>query len=204
MARPVRPERRDELLDGLVDHLLACGLTGFSLRPAASAVGATPRTLLYHFGSKERLEIAILEAIRRRERRLFGQWIANSEADSLSDVVLAVWKWLAAEERRAFLTLFFQAYLASVADPTHLGSFAASAVEDWLAFLVDILRSFGIHDDDASDIGTAILATVRGALLDLLATDARDRLDRIIHQFADSLPKSHPVGDAVNAGASRR
>jgi AcrR family transcriptional regulator len=193
MARPVRPERRDELLNQLVDHLLQSGLTSFSLRPTATAVGATPRTLLYHFGSKELLEVAILEAIRERERILFAQWLTESDTHSVADVVLAVWEWLANEERRSFLRLFFEAYLASIGAPARFGNFAASAVDDWLRFLEDALHNDDLDRDAAREIATAILATLRGALLDLLATGARDRLDRLMHTFVDGLREQPEV-----------
>ena len=54
--------RRAALLDRLVDHVLAHGLGGASLRPLAAAVGTSDRMLIYYFGDKATLVAAILHA----------------------------------------------------------------------------------------------------------------------------------------------
>ena len=47
--------RRRQLLDRLLDHVLATGLSTASLRPLAAAVGTSDRMLLYYFGDKTTL-----------------------------------------------------------------------------------------------------------------------------------------------------
>ena len=57
MSRPINEERPGELRNAIVHYLIKHGLNGLSLRPLAKALGCTPRVLLYHFGSKEKMVI---------------------------------------------------------------------------------------------------------------------------------------------------
>ncbi|MGH2600275.1 MAG: TetR/AcrR family transcriptional regulator, partial [Dehalococcoidia bacterium] len=55
------PPRKAELLDRVAAYLLDNGLDDLSLRPLAAALGVSPRTLLYYFGSKERMLVDALD-----------------------------------------------------------------------------------------------------------------------------------------------
>ena len=61
MARPPDRERRQELLDAVVEEFAARGIGDRSLRDVAAAVGTSHRMLLHHFGSREGLLLAIVE-----------------------------------------------------------------------------------------------------------------------------------------------
>ena len=67
------------------------------------------------------------------------------------------------------LRLWTEAYARSLVDPTGpWGDFARATVADWL----------GILGDEPEP--TAVLALLRGAMLDLLATGDRKRVDRAV------------------------
>ena len=68
MGRPPDPERRQELLEAVVEYVLKNGLTGLSLRPLAKGVGTSARMLLYHFESREKLLALIIDTIREQLR----------------------------------------------------------------------------------------------------------------------------------------
>lgn len=53
--------KREALLEKLVDHVLAHGLPGASLRPLAAAAGTSDRMLLYYFTDKATLIGAIVQ-----------------------------------------------------------------------------------------------------------------------------------------------
>jgi AcrR family transcriptional regulator len=59
MSRPINEKRPGELRNAIV---IKHGLNGLSLRPLAKALGCTPRVLLYHFGSKEKMVIEVLNS----------------------------------------------------------------------------------------------------------------------------------------------
>jgi len=168
--------RREELLEGAYRYALEHGVADLSLRPLAAAVGSSPRVLLFLFGSKAGLVQALLARARQDELALLDRARAAGAGnrDSL-EVVSQVWEWLAAEEHRALLNLWVEGYARSLIEPAGPWSgFAAATVADWL----ELLRDLG---GDAVD-STLILAVLRGAMLDLLATGELDRVSAAVER----------------------
>ncbi|MGL5818931.1 MAG: TetR/AcrR family transcriptional regulator [Phycicoccus sp.] len=54
------------LLGGAVDHVLEHGIGTVSLRPLAAALGTSDRMLIYYFGTREALLVAVLHEVGRR------------------------------------------------------------------------------------------------------------------------------------------
>jgi AcrR family transcriptional regulator len=146
--------------------VLEHGLAGTSLRPLATALGTSPRMLLYDFGTKEQLIHEVLAEIRRREEHLL-----EADVRSLEDV----WRWISAPEREPFLRLFFEIYV----DALGLDE-AKPLVRDWLAVLETLWRP---RVDAAT--ATLMIAVIRGLLLDRLATGDRRRTDAALARFVD-------------------
>jgi AcrR family transcriptional regulator len=158
--------RRGELLDAAYAYVLEHGLADVSLRPLAAAVGSSPRVLLFLFGSKDGLVRALLARARADELTALAG--AGGAAD-------AVWAWLVAPEHRALLRLWVEAYARSLVDPAGpWAGFAERTVADWL----DVLAPAG---DDVDR--TLLLAVLRGALLDLLATGDAGRTTAAVERF---------------------
>ena len=156
--------RRRALLDAAYGYVLAHGLTDLSLRPLATAIGSSPRVLLFLFGSKDGLVQAILDRARAEELSALDHVRRAGAAGGLAAAGAAVWTWLAAPEHRALLTLWVEGYGRALVEPDGAwAGFAARTVDDWLAVLDEI------GGGDEVD-RTLLLAVLRGALLDLLAT----------------------------------
>jgi AcrR family transcriptional regulator len=156
--------RRAELLELAYRYVLETGVANMSLRPLAAAVGSSPRVLLFVFGSKAELVQALLARARRDELAFLGEVRSASGERDLLTVVAELWRWLAAEEHRGLLTLWVEGYARSLVDPDGpWAGFAAATVADWL----EVLAEVGSPDTAER---TLLLAVLRGALLDLLAT----------------------------------
>ena len=69
MARSPDLDRRQQLLEALIEEFAAGGIGDRSLREVAAAVGTSHRMLLHHFGSREDLLVAIVEGVERRQMR---------------------------------------------------------------------------------------------------------------------------------------
>jgi AcrR family transcriptional regulator len=162
--------RRQELLELAYRYVLEHGVGNLSLRPLAAAVRSSPRVLLFLFGSKAELVQAILARAREDELALLDEVRSGSEGRGLVAVAVELWRWLAAEEHRGLLTLWVEGYARSLIDPDGpWAGFAAATVADWLAVLADAQSLGALGGDDSAD-PTLVLAVLRGALLDLLAT----------------------------------
>jgi AcrR family transcriptional regulator len=174
--------RRRELVDAAYAWVLEHGWAGMSLRPLAEAIGSSPRVLLFLFGSKDGLIRALLE--RSRADQLAVLETLRAEGAGLGAVGAQIWAWLAAPEHRALLRLWLEAYTRSVVagpDAPWTG-FAARTVADWDALLA------GHQDRDDAASRALLLAVLRGALLDLLATGDDARLDAAVARHLATLP----------------
>lgn len=170
--------RKAELLEAAYRYVLEHGLADVSLRPLAAAVGSSPRVLLYLFGSKDSLTRALLARARAAELDLLDRVHHPAPEGSGGLVVVAeqVWSWLAAEEHRALLTLWVEGYARSLIDPDGpWAGFARATVEDWLAVLTAAQPPAERDTPAGRAHRTLVLAVLRGALLDLLATGDVER-----------------------------
>ncbi|HEY0637076.1 MAG TPA: TetR family transcriptional regulator [Pseudonocardiaceae bacterium] len=185
--------RQADLLEAAYRYACTHGLADLSLRPLAAAIGSSPRVLLYLFGSKDGLIRALLARARVAELDMLRglRQEANDTDDTgagrLAEVAGAVWSWLSAPEHRALLTLWVEGYARSLVDRTGpWAGFARATVDDWLAVLGDAQPPR--RRDTAAGVAqrTAVLAVLRGALLDLLATGDVERTTAAVrHRIAE-------------------
>jgi AcrR family transcriptional regulator len=162
---PATSPRRRELLELAYEYVLEHGVGDLSLRPLAAAVGSSPRVLLFLFGSKAELVQALLARAREDELELLQRARAAGLGGDLVGVALELWGWLAAGDHRGLLTLWVEGY-------------AAATVADWL----DVLEEVASGSDAATADPTIILAVLRGAVLDLLATGDLDRTTEAVNR----------------------
>jgi len=182
--QPTPSARRVELLELAYEYALKHGLADLSLRPLAAAVGSSPRVLLYLFGSKDGLVRALLARARKDELALLDQIGARGDGprEGLAAAGEYLWSWLSVTEHRALLALWAEGYTRSLVDPDGPWSgFARATVEDWLAVLAATQPA--TERDTRSGLAqrTLVLAVLRGALLDLLATGDLDRTTAAVH-----------------------
>ena len=186
MTRPVDERSRSELLDRVVDYVLAHGVIDLALRPLARAVHASPRLLLYRFKSKDDLLMQVVARMRERQRQLFER-VRRQEAKTAVDACRAAWDIMSAPKAEPAFRLFFEIYGLALKEPKRYASFLNSAVGDWLAYIEAPFIAAGHARDDARAIATAVLAGYRGFMLDLCATHDRARIDRAVGMWLESL-----------------
>ncbi len=180
--------RRDELLERAYRYVLLHGLSGMSLRPLAAAVGSSPRVLLFLFGSKDGLVRALLSRARAEEVELLGR-VAGADGGDLARVAREIWGWLSDEQHRGLLRIWLEGYAqALVAPQGPWAGFAVATVEDWLALLARAQPPRDRESAAGEAQRTLVLSVLRGALLDLLATEDLERTTRAVHQALDGLP----------------
>jgi hypothetical protein len=119
---------------------------------------------------------ALITRARQDEYRLIEELGATRSAD-LRTVTSRVWTWLAAPEHRGLLVLWTESYArALVAPDGSWGGFATATVRDWLALLGDAQPRAQRASPEGEAQRTLVLAALRGALLDLLATGDEPRI----------------------------
>lgn len=200
MATPITIlTRRAELLDKIVDSLLADGISDLSLRPLAKAVGTSARLLIYHFGSKERLLADALEQVRQRIDSSLRSLAAKEDPRSLGEFLLMFWRWAMHRPNQRYFRLLYEV------DGLAMQNRARFPEEFWGAGFARWRRAFetefGLPSDKANAAtSTFLLAALNGLLHDYLATGDRKRTTDALH-FLISRISSQPASHAAPSRA---
>ena len=170
-------QARERLLDAAVRHALDAGIADLSLRQLAAAIGTSHRMLLYHFGSREGLLVAVTQAVEEQQRAaLLGSGTTPQDArrswERLSDPKM--WP----QER-----LFFELYAYALRGRPGTEGFLDGIVESWVAPVTAALVEAGADERTARADARLAVAVVRGLLLDLLATGDRAGVTEAYERF---------------------
>jgi len=179
-------QARERLLAAAVHHALEAGIADLSLRQIAAAIGTSHRMLIYHFGSREGLLVAVTQAVEERERAaLMESGLTPEDArrswERLSDP--ALWP----QER-----LFFELYTYALLGRPGTEGFLDGIVESWVAPVADALVKAGADERTARADARLGLAVVRGLLLDLLATGDRAGVNEAYERFLQHVTGGGP------------
>lgn len=183
--QPTPSARRVVLLEATYKYALEHGLADMSLRPLASAIGSSPRVLMFLFGNKDGLIRALLARARADELAMLDELREASDGTplGLETAGTQIWSWLVAIEHRPLLVLWVEGYARSLVDPDGAwAGFARNTVEDWLEVLSAAQSEAERGSTDGVARRTLVLAVMRGALLDLLATGDLDRTTAAVHR----------------------
>ena len=170
-------------LDAVVAHFTAEGLADQSLRRIAEAVGSSHRMLLYHFGSKDGLLLAVvLEVEARTQDRLaaLGEDTLQTEA-----LIRRMWTYVADPALADFERLFFALYGRALQGDESIRPLLDEDVTHWLDANVALSIPLGVPADVARTHARLGLAVTRGLLLDLLATGDRTGVEAALDVFAE-------------------
>jgi len=189
--RPVPSQRtarrKAQLLDAFIRYLLRRGVSDISLRPAAAALGTSPRMLIYYFGSRKGLLFDAMAEIRARERARFVQEIQRQPPGrSTREFLEASWRWYASKRREPYLRLLFELYGLAFVNPKRFQGFLTAMAEDYFGMMEAGLRGRGLTPRDSRMAATLYRATLRGLLIDLLSTGDRARIDQAVAELAKS------------------
>ena len=181
MGRKPNPARREDLLARAAEYLHAEGLRGLSLRPLAAALEVSPRTLLYHFGSKERLVTEVVLLLQQRLEPPAA--IENAQSlDDLREGIREFWRTGTQPQAEPFLRLFLDVLALALREPSAWREFLHAAFPRWHALLARKLRAGGYTPAEAEAEATTLVALNYGLAIDLLATGDRRRTGRAMER----------------------
>jgi AcrR family transcriptional regulator len=186
-GRPVDHQRRTELLEAVVDYAVEHGFSELTWRPVAAAVGVSTNTLVHHFGTKEQMFEAVLG--RLRERLVVATDDLLGERPDLATAARVVWARTSDPRRGAEFRLFFAVYGRALQAPQQFAGFLERVVSDWMSSLHDV-QGPDTDADTATRRATLVIATIRGLLLDLLATGDRERVQDAAESFFADLDRN--------------
>ena len=145
------------------------GIADLSLRELAVAIGTSHRMLLYHFGSREGLLVAVAGAVEEAQRANLPDWGITTRADARQ-----VWQHFSDPELWPAGRLFFELYAHALLGRPGTEGFLEANIEPWLSAIADVWVKAGIDRSTARAEARLAMAVTRGLLLDLLATSDRE------------------------------
>src|SRR4051794_18491069 len=129
----VRPESqsRARLLAAVLDHVASRGISDLSLRDVAAAVGTSHRMLIYHFGSREGLMVAIVQAVEAAQRAFLAELTADPSL-SQADTIRMMWGRLADPALWPNERLFFEIYALALQGRPGTAGLLDDIVDAWV------------------------------------------------------------------------
>ncbi|MGH3097176.1 MAG: TetR/AcrR family transcriptional regulator [Streptosporangiales bacterium] len=177
-----RTDAAQRLLDIAIAQLAEHGASNLSLRQLAARIGTSHRMLIYHFGSKEGLFTAVVQAMEARQHQLLDQLSLSPDA-SPDEVARTFWHQLRDSELRPYIRLFFEMYGQAVRDQPGTQDMLDGIVEMWTEPLAAFGVRHGLPEATARSYARLGLAVTRGLLLDLLATGDEAAVDDAMETF---------------------
>ena len=158
----------------------------------ASDLGVSPRTLLYHFGSKENLIVEAIRHLRRRQpaiRKLLDNppTASATASESISEAIGRLWAEAKQPRSRPFLALYFELVALSVREPATYRPLLRTLDDDWVHAMRGQLTSWDVHPQKIESVISTALAGYRGALLQALTTDDWKAADEAITCIIETL-----------------
>src|SRR3954453_2883130 len=169
-----RVNAREKLLDAVIEHIATRGISDLSLRELAAAVGTSHRMLIHHFGGREGLLVAVVQAVEQAQRDGLADVIPDPGM-SLGDAMRVWWRHISDESLWANERLFFELYGQALQGRPGTVERLDRLVHGWLAPAAAPLMQLGFPDGEAT--ARLGIAVTRGLLLDLLATRDREAVD---------------------------
>jgi AcrR family transcriptional regulator len=198
-SAPAPEAPRDALLRRCMDALARTGFSDLSLREIAQAVGTSHRMLIYHFGSRDGLLAAVVNAIEAEQRAALAE-LSASKAD-LIDISRAFWQRISDPSLAPAERLFFEVYAHALRGRPWTDTFRSTVIAAWERVLSELFTSHGFAPDDARSRARLALAVARGLLLDLLITGERDVLDDAGELLAPIMMPPRPSAAASVTGS---
>lgn len=188
MARTPDLERRQELLDRIVEYLAANGLAQATLRPMAASLDVSINRLVHHFGSKEELLTAALARALERQIAVQNNWLRRSPRLTQAELYRKWWRWMNADPANlALVRLNYEAATLDTSVTGLAGEVRADQIGVWRHDTEQRLEAEGVPHAHAAGEASLIKATFTGLVMDLFATGDRRRLTRAMNEFLDRL-----------------
>jgi AcrR family transcriptional regulator len=183
--------RKTELLNQAIDYVAAHGISSLSLRELAAAIGTSHRMLIYHFGSKEGLLIAIVHEVERRQREFFATFATDTSLPP-REAGLLYWRQVTDPRLDQSVRLFFELYGQAIQRRPGTAGFLDGIVDSWVEPLTQYGVQHGVPAEQARADARLSVAVARGLLLDLVATGDRESVNAAYERYLQLYERIFP------------
>ena len=171
--------RKQELLDALIGYLVKHGLADLSLRPMAAEIGTSARLLIFHFHSKERLLLEVLEEMQTRLQGSFTRLLAAKPTSRKLPLLRAFWDWATTGENYDYHCLLYQLHILAAQDPGTYARYLKRTSMSWLKLVQPALPP----SQQTTAFATLYGAVFDGLFIELMSTGDRRRVTKALEAF---------------------
>lgn len=175
---------RGQLLQAALQHFAANGVHNESLRGLAAQIGTSHRMLNYHFGSREGLLSAVVDAVEQRQRLAYADLMDSVGAGLPRAATREFWNRVV-EEALTYGPLVFELAAHAMQGERHAKGLRDTLVTPWIDVLTGSLVQAGRDPAVAEVQARLALGVVNGLLFDLLLTGDRAGVDAAHRLFVD-------------------
>ena len=170
--------RKALLLESLIAYLVRRGVADLSLRPMAAAVGTSARLLIFHFGSKERLLLEVLDEMQTRLQRSLSD-LLDEPRPARSAPLRRFWDWALKDANFAQLRVLYQLHILAAQDHKTYGRFLKRNSLNWLDSVQAVLKPA----QRSPALATLIVGVFDGLFIEVMSTGDRRRPSAAIDEF---------------------
>ncbi|MDN5745286.1 MAG: TetR/AcrR family transcriptional regulator [Nocardioidaceae bacterium] len=181
MARSKDLARREALLDEAASVLARKGMLDTSLRALAEEMGTTARMLIYYFGSKDQMILAVLD----RERHSETQHAPARSLVELRDVILADWDDMVDGSRARGVRILVQVYGSACAPESDFSEYTNLTMSSLISNLEETLTRLEIPSEEAKVRAEILVGAIQGFIIRLCTTEDSAVLRRSYASLAD-------------------
>jgi AcrR family transcriptional regulator len=156
------------------------------LRDLAAAIGTSHRMLIYHFGSREGLIVAVVQAVEAAQRRFLAELSADPTRSPI-ELMRAMWQRVADPSLWPNERLFFEIYSLALQGHPGTAGLLDNIVDAWVEPAARLGERRGLSPEAARAEARLAVAVSRGLLLDLLATHDRPAVDAALERYLAQL-----------------
>ncbi|MEI2766081.1 MAG: TetR family transcriptional regulator [Dermatophilaceae bacterium] len=180
---------REALLTRAIGWFAENGVGDTSLRTLAGALGTSHRMLIYHFGSREGLLGAVVEAVERAERDALAELMGAHEDPYAAGA--AFWAHVCAA--RVFVPLFFELSGLAMQGRDWGASLRRWLADGWTAPMAAGYRAQGHPAARAEALARLSVAAARGLLFELAVTGDRAAADAAMAELTAMVRAAQPA-----------
>lgn len=173
---------REVLLANAMTWFAEHGVGDTSMRTLAAELGTSHRMLHYHFGSREGLLGAVVEAVERRERDQLTALLGSFDDPYTAGA--AFWEHVA-DAAQTFAPLYFELSGHAMQGRPYADGLRRWLAEGWTTALTTVFVSAGHPPESATVLARLSLAMARGLLFELALTGDRSAADAAMASFIE-------------------
>lgn len=184
MPRPTDHAKREQLVAHATEVLARTGIIDTSLRSLATEMGTSARMLVYYFGSKEQLILAVMKGSQAQN---VPEPVLYTTREELRQWCLDDWHHITRGGGRSRLRILEQVFGAACGQNSPYAAYTAETLAQLTHNAQRRMEAIGMPADVAEIRARLALAAIQGLVIDFFTTTDHARVDDTYRRMVDDV-----------------